>query len=593
MPAMSKSSRPSRVLISPNPSHDTPTFRSPLKHASSDYHTESTYATCHDAFPRDSPRFSTEQREPSNQLCYPDSDSRLPSGGSVAQARASLDLNDSPTSSHENLNLVQTGVAGPIRVAKSHSRRQPPGHIPRPRNAFILYRSWYVRQGFLSDVENDHREISRIVGKIWKQMSPEEQAPWKAMAEEEKAEHARMYPNYKYSPNSRRDAAAASPTSRSAPARSSRSRKTKASETHVKRSDAVAGAFVSGSRKLSLVVGVRKIDEQIKTEESEASTQSQALSLAYPASPSGRSSVEPNSPTSPVYCGAPQVDFASVANHKTGLDVPGTLPAMSYDPIGDFSLAACSTLTAEFNPDSVRLLPPEQYYRSETFFKTALRPYYDVDAGLGTSMTCDDMTDFSSFKFSTDLGLHSQTSNTSAMPNHQPIASEPELSPFDRIALEGTPAGHPGATSFGTPAWGNLLTGSSTSTSANSSSVSESFSNFSWGQYQNCSTAEKEYSVSSVSGGDAKSRDYGLFSEWCSPDSPIGTDGSEASVLTPTSLSSGMSPPPLSLAYPSPTYPPKHSALLYHSWETSYEDMDAYERALGDIKAEIDDHRFF
>ncbi|CAE6446331.1 unnamed protein product [Rhizoctonia solani] len=572
---------------------DTSISLSALQNASGSYHNEPAYTTSNDTFSRDSPRFPTEGEAPNHQLYYPSNDSLLSSGGSALQARASPELNDTPTSPHEDLDSIQTGAVGPIRVAKSHSRRQPPGHIPRPRNAFILYRSWYVRQGFLSDVENDHREISRIVGKIWKQMSPEEQAPWRAMAEEEKAEHARMYPNYKYSPNSRRDAAAAaSPTRRNAPTRPSaaRSRKTKPCETSVKkRSDAIAGAFVSGSRKLSLTVGTRKIDEQIKAdEESEAVVQIQALTLAYPTSPSDRSSVEPERPSSPVHCGASPTVLVSASNDRAvGLDVPGTLPDLTYEPTGDFSLAACSMLPGEFNPDSVQLLPPDEYYRSETFFNTALRSYYDVDAGLGTSLTCDDMTDFSSFKFPTDSNLYPESSYTNATPNHLRVASEPELSPFDRIALEGTPAGHPGATSFDTPVWDGLFASSSSPSNATSSLSSDSFSNFSWSQSRDYSGAEK-YSASSVSGDD-----HGLFSEWCNPDSPVATDSSDVGVLTPTSISSGAPSPPLTLAYPSPTYPQKHSALLYHSWETSYEDIDAYERALGDIKAEIDDHRIF
>ncbi|KAG8762628.1 hypothetical protein FRC11_008380 [Ceratobasidium sp. 423] len=597
MSVTSKSSRPSRALVSPNSSNDISVSPPAPRHASGNYYNEPTYTTSNDALSRDCPRFPNEGGAPNHRSYYPDNSSLLPSGGSTPQARASPELNDTPASPYEDLDSIQTSTVGPIRVAKSHSRRQPPGHIPRPRNAFILYRSWYVRQGFLSDIENDHREISRIVGKIWKQMSPEEQAPWRAMAEEEKAEHARMYPNYKYSPNSRRDAAAAaSPTSRNAPTRPSaaRSRKAKLAKTLVKkRSDAIVGAFVSGSRKLSLTVGARKIDEQIKAEEdSEAVAKTQALSLVYPTSPSSRSSVEPERPNSPVCYGASPTDLASTSNDRTaGLDVPGTLSDVNYEPSGDFSLAACSALPGEFNPDSVQLLPPDEYYRSETFLKTALRPYYDVDAGLGTSTTCDDMSDFSLFKFPTDSNLYPQPSYTSATSNSHLIASEPELSPFDRIALEGTPAGHPCATFFDTPVWDGLFASSSSPTNATSSLPSDSFSNFSWSQSRDYSGAE-EYSASSVCG-DAQPHDHGLFSEWCNPDSPVATDSSDVGVLTPTSISSGAPSPPLMLAYPSPTYPQKHSALLYHSWETSYEDMDAYERALGDIKAEIDDHRIF
>ncbi|KAH7344429.1 hypothetical protein B0J17DRAFT_635396 [Rhizoctonia solani] len=597
MSVMPKSSRPSRALVSPDSSFDTSASLSTLQHASSDYYNEAVYTTPNNPSTRYSPRFPTERKAPNYRLHYPNDDSLLPSGGSAPQARASPDLNDTLPLPHAYLNSAQAGTVGPNRVTKNHSRRQLPGHIPRPRNAFILYRSWYVRQGFLSDVENDHREISRIVGKIWRQMSSEEQAPWRTMAEEEKAEHARMYPNYKYSPNPRRDAATISATSRNAPVRpsASRPRKTKAPETLVKkRIDAVARAFVSGSRKLSLIIGARNIDEQIKAEgESDVAMKTQACTLAYPTSPSS-SSAEPECPNSPVYCGAPSINLAPISNQKPdGRDVPGMPPGDNYEPAGEFSLAACSTFSGELSPDSVQLLPPDEYYRSETFLKTALRPYFDVDAGLGPTTTCDDTTDLSSFKFSTDSNLYSQSSYTSVTPNHHRITSGPELSPFDCIALEGTLAGHPDAISFGTSVWDPLLTVPSSSTTANSSLYSDPLSNFSWSRSRDYSTTEKEHSASSTFGGDTQSHEYGLFSERCNPDSPITTDGSDISVLTPETLSCGAPSPPLSLTYPSPTYPRKHSALFYRSWETDYEDMDAYERALGDIKAEIDDYRFF
>ncbi|TFY83493.1 hypothetical protein EWM64_g514 [Hericium alpestre] len=84
---------------------------------------------------------------------------------------------------------------------KSHARRQPTGHIPRPRNAFILFRCDFVAQKKVpASVEHDHRNISRIAGRIWQGMGETERAPWVAMAAKEKEEHRRRYPGYRYSP---------------------------------------------------------------------------------------------------------------------------------------------------------------------------------------------------------------------------------------------------------------------------------------------------------------------------------------------------------------------------------------------------------
>lgn len=95
------------------------------------------------------------------------------------------------------------------QTKKSHSRKQPEGHIPRPRNAFILFRCDFVAQKKIpASVEPDHRNISRIVGRIWKAMSDEDRQPWIEEAKKEREKHKRLYPQYRYSPTSASAAAA-------------------------------------------------------------------------------------------------------------------------------------------------------------------------------------------------------------------------------------------------------------------------------------------------------------------------------------------------------------------------------------------------
>ncbi|KAH9051950.1 hypothetical protein EDB87DRAFT_1693317 [Lactarius vividus] len=96
---------------------------------------------------------------------------------------------------------VQSGSQPPAK--KSHARKQPEGHIPRPRNAFILFRCDFVAQKKIpASVEPDHRNISRIVGRVWKAMSDEERRPWVEEAKKERETHKRLYPQYRYSPSS-------------------------------------------------------------------------------------------------------------------------------------------------------------------------------------------------------------------------------------------------------------------------------------------------------------------------------------------------------------------------------------------------------
>ena len=88
----------------------------------------------------------------------------------------------------------------------SHSRKRDPGHIPRPPNAFMLFRSdfWAKEKNKLT-VERDHRMISRIAGLEWNKLSEAQRAPYRNMAELAKERHAQVYPNYKYTPVFRKE----------------------------------------------------------------------------------------------------------------------------------------------------------------------------------------------------------------------------------------------------------------------------------------------------------------------------------------------------------------------------------------------------
>ncbi|KAJ6491565.1 high mobility group box domain-containing protein, partial [Mycena vulgaris] len=72
--------------------------------------------------------------------------------------------------------------------------------IPRPRNAFILFRCDYGRQNQRTTQERDQNDVSRMVGTLWRNMTDAQRAPWVVMAEAEKKKHAALYPGYKYTP---------------------------------------------------------------------------------------------------------------------------------------------------------------------------------------------------------------------------------------------------------------------------------------------------------------------------------------------------------------------------------------------------------
>lgn len=92
----------------------------------------------------------------------------------------------------------------PFTPGSSHTRNRKHGHIPRPPNAFMVFRSWLWNKDNLKSIERDNRNVSRIAGRYWNELSEAERAPFRSMAEEAKARHAQLYPEYRYSPGSQK-----------------------------------------------------------------------------------------------------------------------------------------------------------------------------------------------------------------------------------------------------------------------------------------------------------------------------------------------------------------------------------------------------
>ncbi|KAJ2932948.1 hypothetical protein H1R20_g4157, partial [Candolleomyces eurysporus] len=82
-----------------------------------------------------------------------------------------------------------------------HSKKKPENHIPRPPNAFILFRSSFIKQQHVSqEVETNHSTLSKIIGIAWKSMPEIERQKWHAKAKEEQEAHRRKFPKYAFKP---------------------------------------------------------------------------------------------------------------------------------------------------------------------------------------------------------------------------------------------------------------------------------------------------------------------------------------------------------------------------------------------------------
>ncbi|KAJ5908805.1 hypothetical protein N7495_001487 [Penicillium taxi] len=98
-----------------------------------------------------------------------------------------------------------SGSPSPIQTALKESSEQfclcqPEPKVPRPRNAFILYRQHYQAMVVDHNPGLANPEISKIIGNQWRSIPEEEKNKWKALAEEEKIRHNRQYPGYRYQP---------------------------------------------------------------------------------------------------------------------------------------------------------------------------------------------------------------------------------------------------------------------------------------------------------------------------------------------------------------------------------------------------------
>jgi hypothetical protein len=83
-----------------------------------------------------------------------------------------------------------------------HSKKKPEDHIPRPPNAFILFRSAFIKGNHVSsEVETNHSTLSKIIGIAWKRLPDGERQFWHSKAKEALDEHKRKFPQYSFRPN--------------------------------------------------------------------------------------------------------------------------------------------------------------------------------------------------------------------------------------------------------------------------------------------------------------------------------------------------------------------------------------------------------
>ncbi|KDQ31683.1 hypothetical protein PLEOSDRAFT_1088079 [Pleurotus ostreatus PC15] len=89
----------------------------------------------------------------------------------------------------------------PARRRVPPGKRRSLGYIPRPPNAFMLFRADFVRQKHVpGSIETNHGSLSKIIGNCWRALPLDEKRVWEVKAKHAKAEHKARYPNYRFRP---------------------------------------------------------------------------------------------------------------------------------------------------------------------------------------------------------------------------------------------------------------------------------------------------------------------------------------------------------------------------------------------------------
>ena len=86
-------------------------------------------------------------------------------------------------------------MAGPLRGERNACPNLKP---PRPRNSWILYRRDQLR--LLPRGQLTQADVSQLISKMWREAPEHVHAEYERRAEEEKAEHKRLFPDYRYRP---------------------------------------------------------------------------------------------------------------------------------------------------------------------------------------------------------------------------------------------------------------------------------------------------------------------------------------------------------------------------------------------------------
>ncbi|KAJ7289406.1 hypothetical protein C8J57DRAFT_1493840 [Mycena rebaudengoi] len=260
----------------------------------------------------------------------------------------------------------------PKSTRARHSRKQPDGHIPRPPNAFILFRSSFIRsQRVSSEVETNHSTLSKIIGMTWQNLPEAERRVWREKARLAVEEHKHKFPAYAFRPVARRERAVASGAGK-------KRRKTR--ETGVDdpaRCEKIAELLVEGKQGSELNAAVRDFDRD-RSLDIVARFEPPITAMTYQ-----RSSSEPVPDTAPS-TGFLHSSPTSSSSRRSSSEEPPQLTAEEHSaPAADKALTAESIAETFDSSISPWTLQPESDYFDFNEFS------FSAPAPPSTGFICD------------------------------------------------------------------------------------------------------------------------------------------------------------------------------------------------------------
>jgi hypothetical protein len=127
-----------------------------------------------------------------------------PSSIAFAPNVTPITFNDPPSGAQTSFEpiLFPSSGSDPSARRPTHSKKHAEDHIPRPPNAFILFRSSFIKNQHVSTgVETNHSTLSKIIGLTWQNMPHDERQVWHAKAKKALEEHRKKWPQYAFRPS--------------------------------------------------------------------------------------------------------------------------------------------------------------------------------------------------------------------------------------------------------------------------------------------------------------------------------------------------------------------------------------------------------